>query len=501
MYKPKMPDWQVLCVFNALVTNKLSRKAPAQETPQACISLHQFYHFYEAIKLQWKKHYAVIQEKRQPYRRFLPAPFVKLSHLVYKLVSWKWFNSIMSLVVIANFVLALYYACIVPEEEVSQRFAVAQAGLPGYYVFMAVYLIELVLRIVGFGPIQFFSTFWHKLDFCVILASTVAQVLNSPVIMNLSPFLQYLIIVRLLRLFRLFHLKKRFREIWVAVGLLVPQLASVLLVVLIVYYFFAIIGMETLFNKVGPECCNTSWYGVGGSYAGTFNTTENTAFWLNNFNNLVRSYVVLFEQMIVNNWFLAMESFASQSSRPFLVRFFFMCFHFTILVVSTVVVTYIVEAVTFKILLSQEERSKLKVCQRQHPKGCTCCSEGKDGQHNIIKLEVSYQDTLRLLQEVERIQREVKVAHDGIKYHNLSHFQKKIKERTDILPVREGDKSVLHGKHYRTKEDLFYLMYENEITAWIAKDDPKLRSAKKRSFIGCKAFLLKVKDAIDYIIE
>ena len=44
-------------------------------------------------------------------------------------------------------------------------------------------------------------------------------------------------------------------------------------------------------------------------------------------------------------------------------------------VVSTVVITYIVEAVTFKILLSQEERSKLKVCQRQHPKGCTC-SEG-----------------------------------------------------------------------------------------------------------------------------
>lgn len=500
-YKPEMPDWKMLCVFNVLVTNKLSHKAPVLETPLACISLQQFYHFYEAIKLQWKKNHAIIQEKRQPYRRFLPAPFFKLSNHVYKLVSWKWFNPIMSLVVIANFALAIYYASIVPEEEVSMRFDVAQAGLPGYYIFMIVYLIELLLRIFGFGLVQFFSTFWHKLDFVVILASSVAQIVNIPVLINQTTFLQYFIIVRLLRLFRLFHLKKRFREIWVAVGLLIPQLASVLLVVLIVYYFFAIIGMETLFSKVGPECCNTSWYGIGGSYAGTFNTTDNTAFWLNNFNNLVRTYVLLFEQMIVNNWFLAMESFASQSSQPYLVRFFFMCFHFTILVVSTVVVTYIVEAVTFKILLSQEERSKVKTCRRHHPKGCTCCSEGRDGQHNIIKLDVSYQDTLRLIQELEKIQREVRAARDGIKYHNLSYFQKKIKERTDILPEREGDISVLHGKHYRTKEDLFNLMYENEITAWIANDDPKLRAEKKRSIIGFKAFLLKIKDVIDYIVE
>ena len=37
---------------------------------------------------------------------------------------------------------------------------------------------------------------------------------------------------------------------------------------------------------------NTSWYFVGAYYAGGYNSTTNTVFWLNNFDNLARSYGV-----------------------------------------------------------------------------------------------------------------------------------------------------------------------------------------------------------------
>ena len=38
--------------------------------------------------------------------------------------------------------------------------------------------------------------------------------------------------------------------------MLVPRLSSVLFLLIVIYYFFAIIGMEFLFGKVEPGC----WY-------------------------------------------------------------------------------------------------------------------------------------------------------------------------------------------------------------------------------------------------
>ena len=79
-----------------------------------------------------------------------------------------------------------------------------------------------------------------------------------------------------------------------------------------IYYFFAIIGMEMFGDKgVFQGCCNTSWYGVGQYYAGpqasqqdvnsppngTADATPQPSggnfYYLNNFQNILRSYGML----------------------------------------------------------------------------------------------------------------------------------------------------------------------------------------------------------------
>ncbi len=73
---------------------------------------------------------------------------------------------------------------------------------------------------------------------------------------------------------------------------LAPQLISVLVLILIIYYCFAIIGMEFLFQKVGPGCCSDALYNVGDYFKNSSDIGNSTlpSYYLNNFNNILRSY-------------------------------------------------------------------------------------------------------------------------------------------------------------------------------------------------------------------
>ena len=73
-----------------------------------------------------------------------------------------------------------------------------------------------------------------------------------------------------------------------------PRLISVLVLILIIYYCFAIIGMEFLFDKLEQGCCKDALYDVGNFFADSIdNVTSQSPFnvyYIINFNNILRSY-------------------------------------------------------------------------------------------------------------------------------------------------------------------------------------------------------------------
>lgn len=64
---------------------------------------------------------------------------------------------------------------------------------------------------------------------------------------------------------------------------------------------------------------------------------------LNNFDNVLRSYVTLFEQMIVNNWFVAMNGHVYMTNEW--ARVYFMLFFlFAVNVVTNIIIAFIIDS-------------------------------------------------------------------------------------------------------------------------------------------------------------
>lgn len=109
----------------------------------------------------------------------------------------------------------------------------------------------MFLKMTSWGFFRFFSSGWNAFDalcsFSFGLVLTFARFSASAV--------EFLPFIRPLRTLRLFKLKKRHRDIFGTVFILLPPMVSVALVVLLLYYFFAIVGME-IFSQVDlRNCC------------------------------------------------------------------------------------------------------------------------------------------------------------------------------------------------------------------------------------------------------
>ena len=61
---------------------------------------------------------------------------------------------------------------------------------------------------------------------------------------------------------RLIRLKRYYRDIMNTMVALAPRLLSIFILILIIYYSFAIIGLEFFSFKVSRGCCNESTYGI-----------------------------------------------------------------------------------------------------------------------------------------------------------------------------------------------------------------------------------------------
>ena len=131
------------------------------------------------------------------------------------------------------------------------------------------------------------------------------------------------------------------------------QLMRFACALLVVFFPFAIVGMQVFANTVSKcdASCGSEYSRVAGSEG---------YYQLNSFDNVGRAYVTLFELMIVNNWHLIMEvasacSFNSDgahtppqghvSATGKASRLFFFCFYLlNVLVVVNVVIAYVLTA-------------------------------------------------------------------------------------------------------------------------------------------------------------
>ena len=76
-------------------------------------------------------------------------------------------------------------------------------------IFIVIYTIEMLLKMVGLGMSEYLRKPWNIFDCIVTLTGIVCLVLTE---FNIKSY--YIMILRSLRLLRLFKVKKRFRDIF-----------------------------------------------------------------------------------------------------------------------------------------------------------------------------------------------------------------------------------------------------------------------------------------------
>ncbi|KAJ8312621.1 hypothetical protein KUTeg_009994 [Tegillarca granosa] len=297
--------------------------------------------------------------------------------------------------------------------------------LPGLPLFLCVYTVEAMLKILAKGPFEYFTTGWDLFDFMVTFTSVIGV---------LGEFFEdsfyYVTVLRPFRLLRLFKIKKRYRDVLGTLFVLFSRLISLAIVIMLVYYFFAIIGMEVFLNIDLRNCCkNTS---VEDFYRFDNNSFYNGYYYLNDFENILISGVTLFELTVVNNWFIIMEGYAHHVSEW--TRVYFMMFYIVMMVVMTIVVAFILESFMFRI----QYRRKLKVDDID--------------DHSKHKVQI-------LLSEEEKHMCENKNA-------ILTGLYLKSQAENPNIPTPH----IYDGERIRSKDDFSLRMYSDEVKGWIEDD-------------------------------
>ncbi|KAK5932739.1 hypothetical protein CgunFtcFv8_004419 [Champsocephalus gunnari] len=419
-YRPRMSARDRFLTYKALNTSG----APM-------LSLQDFYKFYEVTGLKWKA-------RRSGEHWFDDLPHT--TFLIFKginlLVKSKAFQYVMCVVVAINGVWIL-----VETYSLNSGFSWSRFVPWSYIVFLTIYGVEVLLKITGLGPMAYISSGWNLFDFTVTLFAFLGLIALA---FDMEPF-YFIVVLRPLQLLRLFKIKQRYRNVLDTMFELFPRMASLGLTLIIFYYSFAIVGMEFFADVVYPNCCNTST--VADSYRlrnvtiGNKTVLQEGYYYLNNFNNILSSFVTLFELTVVNNWYITMEGVTSMTTHW--SRLYFMTFYIVTMVVMTIIVAFILDAFVFRMNYSRKNREPV---------------ENPEDENGIVfEVEVSRDEALTTLELFKQ-------TCPGVS--SLSSLQGVLQAMD-----RGGHTSLVYlGRRSRTKSDLSMKMYEEEIQQeWYAE--------------------------------
>ena len=377
------------------------------------ITVEEFYNIYDVVEYNWKP-----KKERGPYYEDCKYPFSLISGAINIFVRSLAFTYTIYVIIFLNGVLLIVQTCYVDYE--------GQKTMDSDWIsviFIGIYTVEMILKLVGLGVTTYFQSPWNAFDFMITLAGIVCVALTE---VGINSY--YIMILRPLRLLRLFKVKKRFRDVFGTFVILLPRLNSALVILFLVFYFFGIIGVEIFGDYQLENCCKNTT--VEPFYTWDKNSTGLGYYYLNNFHNLPRAYVTLFELMVVNNWHIIMEGYAQVTGSDW-SRIFFMTFYLFTMVVVTIIVAFILEAFLFRI----EYKQKMN----------------KD-------------EEMKQLSEVITLNREEIFFLDST-YEEMGKVGFKEFALESIEPNQDG--LEFKGTKRRTKEELQKMMYTEKMTEWL----------------------------------
>ena len=118
--------------------------------------------------------------------------------------------------------------------------------------FLALFTLEITLKLYAFGLRAFVRKLWNLFDTIVVASALIVTIIEAALSNSHASqvALDFLLVLRVVRIFRIFHSVVRFRLVINAILHILPSMVTYMGVLFVFYYFFAIIGNVHFFIVV-----------------------------------------------------------------------------------------------------------------------------------------------------------------------------------------------------------------------------------------------------------
>jgi len=232
--------------------------------------------------------------------------------------------------------------------------------LDGYeFAFLAIFILEILLKVYTFGFYMFIRKLWNIFDVVVIGAAFIISIAEE---IRQDKFdsgliLDVMLVLRVLRIVKIFHGFDMFKTILNTIMHICPSMVTYAGVLFVFFYFFAIIGIESFKNRITYYGYDTENLQYDQLFCGNKNL-EDSEFYrqhycANNFNDIMRAFVLLFELLVVNQWHILAEGFQLATGSKY-TRIFFISFH----LLSVIIILNIFTAFVLEVFILEYSYSK-----------------------------------------------------------------------------------------------------------------------------------------------
>lgn len=291
-------------------------------TRAGVITLDQFYRIYDAIELNWAQVYPEVRWyhfiKNRRIKNFLD--------LISRMAMSPLFEKVVDFVLIFTLTFE-----IVKTSQLVRSMSVYLANEAFYTLFIGFFVVEAIIKIIGFGFIDYITSGWNPFDFVVTGVSMIGHYIH--------PFgysFGFFYIFRTFRILRTFEKTRRYQYIMGPfVFIIFRQMTHFSVIVFVVLFSFSIVGMElfaqTDLQHPPPEDVTK--------------ITMDEFYRLHNFQDIASSFLSLLILTFTYLWSFMMERYAKLVSTW--TRVYFMSFYVISTVVLKIVVSSILEAFLF----------------------------------------------------------------------------------------------------------------------------------------------------------
>jgi len=237
-----------------------------------------------------------------PDGEYYPTAMEKARTKVFELVeSHKFDNFIMSVIMISIVTMAMPY--------LGESQAYTDGLVVVDFVWNGIFISEMLLKNLGLGPRQYFSTGWNKFDCTIVFFSIFDMAASGNIDIGID--VKILRVLRVARMLRLVRHNKPLLNLFMALFTSLPSLGNVGSILLLCLYVYAVMGMN-LFSDVTLE-----------NYPDLEFINERT-----NFGTFGYSMLTLFRSATGESWNGVMHEIVNSgfpAATPFFVSFVVIC--------------------------------------------------------------------------------------------------------------------------------------------------------------------------------